>query len=97
MNKQDLIAKISTDNSITKKESEQMLDIVLTAISNGLNETGEVSLHGFGKFEKKLKTGREGTVQVGPKKGQKFKTDDKYSPVFKAGKLLKNLLNNEVA
>lgn len=52
MKKADLINTLSATAKMTKKDAGSILDKVLFLIVEGVANSGEVTLPGFGKFEK---------------------------------------------
>ncbi len=76
---------------LTKKEAELIVNTVLRSISDSLVEGDKVELRGFGSFKVKGRRSREGR---NPKTGDKVKVDAKKVPYFKAGKELRERVNN---
>lgn len=60
MNFSALIDKIATDNSITKVEARNHLDIVIGAVTSALATGEEVKLSGFGNFKSKRIEAKKG-------------------------------------
>ena len=86
MNKADLIEEVAKVTS-SKKEAEEAVGAVLTAIKKALKKGDTVTLVGFGTFgvsKRKARTGRN------PQTGEDIKISAKKVPVFKAGKDLKD-------
>ncbi|HNZ10448.1 MAG: DNA-binding protein HU [Deltaproteobacteria bacterium ADurb.Bin151] len=86
MNKADLIEEVAKVTS-SKKEAEEAVGAVLTAIKKALKKGDTVTLVGFGTFgvsKRKARTGRN------PQTGEAIKISAKKVPVFKAGKDLKD-------
>jgi len=80
---------------ITKKSSEFYGETFLETLMDAVAE-GDLNIVGFGKFEKKFKEGKTGTINVGPKKGEEFTSLDHYVIGFKAGKVFKDKVNGIV-
>ena len=87
MNKADLINVVSEKTSLTKKDSEKAINAVFDAISEALVEGEKVQLVGFGAFEVKSRAPRMGR---NPKTKESIHIPASQSPVFKAGKALKD-------
>ena len=87
MNRTDLIASIAQKSGMTKKDSEGALTAVIDSITEALKAGDKVQLVGFGTFETKKRAAREGR---NPQSGAKIKIAATTSPVFKAGKALKD-------
>lgn len=71
----------------TKKEAEVAVASFIAAVEVALMKGDSVELVGFGKFESALQKGKEGKI---PGKNETYKTSDKMTPKFKAGKALKD-------
>ena len=84
MNKADLIAAIAAKTGETKKSAE--------ASVNALVEGDKVQLVGFGSFEVRKRAARKGR---NPQTKEEIKIPASKAPVFKAGKALKDLVNNK--
>lgn len=90
MNKTELIAATAEKANLSKKDTEAAVNAVLEVITESLKKGDKVQLVGFGSFEVHERAARVGrnprtkqTIQIGPSK----------SPVFKAGKALKDAVN----
>ena len=84
MNKAELIAAIAAKTGDTKKVAE--------ATVNALVEGDKVQLVGFGSFEVRKRAARKGR---NPQTKEEIKIPASKAPVFKAGKALKDLVNNK--
>lgn len=89
MNRQDLVEKICEDAKLTKKQANASLKSVLEGISDALAKGDKVSLIGFGTFKV---TDRKARTGINPATGKKIQIPARKSPVFKAGKKLKDLV-----
>lgn len=87
MNRMDLVANISEKAGITKKDAETALSATIDAITEALKNGEKVQLVGFGTFETRERAAREGR---NPQSGEKITIGATTSPVFKAGKALKD-------
>lgn len=87
MTKIELISKIADKAGLTKKDSEKVLNAVIEAITEALNQGDKVSLIGFGTFEVRERAAKEG---VNPRNGEKIAIAARKVPAFKAGKALKD-------
>ncbi len=90
MNKSELINAVADKAGLTKKNSEAAITAVFDAISEALVDGDKVQLVGFGSFEVKK---REARVGRNPKTKQEISIPASKSPVFKAGKALKDSVN----
>ena len=92
MNKSELIAAISAKTGETKKEAEATLNAFVEVITNALVEGDKVQLVGFGSLEVRKRAARRGR---NPQTKEEIKIPASKAPVFKAGKALKDLVNNK--
>jgi len=90
INKRELAKSISEKTLLSQKEALQAIDELVESIISGLEEDGEVSIVGFGKFflyehaarpVRNPKTQEEMTLK--PYKSVKFKVSDKIKKHFK--------------
>ncbi|HGJ5865796.1 HU family DNA-binding protein [Arsenophonus nasoniae] len=90
MNKTELINQIADKTSLTKKDSEKVLNALIETVTETLKAGDEVQLVGFGSFQVKQRAAREGR---NPKTGEALKIAASNVPSFKAGKTLKEAVN----
>ncbi len=90
INKRELAKNISDKTLLSQKEALQVIDELIDSVIKGLEEDGEVSLVGFGKFflyehaarpVRNPKTQEE--MMLKPYKSVKFKVSDKVKKHFK--------------
>ncbi len=86
MNKVELISAVAHKTGLKKKEAEAAVNAVFDTITDTLAEGGKVAVVGFGTFKLKTKEEREGR---NPKTGEKITIAASKTPVFTAGKALK--------
>ena len=89
MNKTDLINEVATVTR-TKKEAQEAVDSVFSAIANALKKADTVTLAGFGTFrvdKRKARTGRN------PQTGEPIHIKARNVPKFIPGKSLKEIVN----
>ena len=92
MNKSDLIAPISAKTGTTKKDAEAALNAFVSVVTEALEKDEKVQLVGFGSFEVRKRAARKGR---NPQTKEEIKIPASKAPVFKAGKALKDLVNNK--
>ncbi len=92
MNKHELIETVSSKAEISKKEADAMVNATLDAIIEGLVKEGKVIIPGFGSFEVRNKTAREGR---NPRTGEKVTIAAKRAPAFKPGKAMKDAVDKK--
>lgn len=86
MNKTDLINAIAAKSGLSKKDSEAALTATIDSITDALQNGDKVQLVGFGIFDVKKRAARIGR---NPKTKEPIDIPATTSPVFKAGKALK--------
>ncbi|OAI01243.1 DNA-binding protein HU [Methylomonas methanica] len=91
MNKSELIDAIATHAQLTKADAGQALDGLVKIIESALKNGDTVTLVGFGSFEVKERAERKGR---NPQTGQEITIAAAKLPSFKAGKVLKDLVNS---
>lgn len=91
MNKSELIAAITETTGFTKKDAEKALNSVVDVITNALIKGEKVQIVGFGSFEVKDRPERIARNPQDPK--QEITIPASKAPVFKAGKSLKEAVN----
>jgi len=90
MNKKELIAKVAETAGVSKKDAEKAIDATVDAITAALVAGDKVQLVGFGAFEVKCRAERMGR---NPKTKEAIKIPASKSPIFKAGKGLKDAVS----
>ena len=90
MNKTELIAKVAEAAGFSKKDAEKAINATVDAITDALIAGDKVQLVGFGAFEVKTRGERMGR---NPKTKEAIKIPASKSPVFKAGKGLKDAVS----
>ena len=87
MNKTELVAAIAEKANLTKKDSEAALVAMVEAVTEALAKGDKVQVIGFGSFEVKNRAARTGR---NPKTKEAIEIAASKTPVFKAGKALKD-------
>ena len=87
MNKAELIAAVAAAAEISKKDAETAVTATLDTITTALKEGDKVQLVGFGSFEVKKRAARTGR---NPRSKETIQIPASQTPVFKAGKALKD-------
>ena len=90
MNKTELVAAISEQANISKKDAEAALKAFTDTVAAELKKGEKIQLVGFGTFEVSERAAREGR---NPQRGATMKIAATKAPKFKAGKALKDLVN----
>ena len=90
MTKAELISAVAEKAGITKKDSDKAVNAVIDSVTEALVKGEKVSLVGFGTFEVKNRSARNG---INPRTKQPMPIPESKLPAFKAGKALKEALN----
>ena len=91
MNKTELIAAISANTELTKKDAEKALKAFIDVVGNELSKGEKVQLAGFGTFEVVERAAREG---INPRTKETIQIPASKAPKFKPMKSLKEKVNN---
>ena len=87
MNKAVLVNMVSAATGETKTVVSSIVDKTIDTIIDSVVEGKKVSLLGFGSFEPRDRSARQG---LNPKTGEKIAIPAKRVPTFSAGKLFKD-------
>ena len=87
MNKTELIAAVAEKTGLSKKDSDAAVNAVLNTITETLKADEKIQLVGFGSFETKKRAARTGR---NPRSKETIQIPASQTPVFKAGKALKD-------
>lgn len=90
MNKSELVASVSEVAELTKKDAEKAVNAVFASVQKALVEDDKVQIIGFGTFEVRTRAARKGR---NPQTGETIEIPASKNPVFKAGKALKEAVN----
>jgi len=85
MNKAELVEAVAGKVGLTKKETNNVVDAITSAITDTLAMNERVTLVGFGTFEVRKRKARRG---VNPQTRQIIQIPAKKVPKFKPGKSL---------
>ena len=90
MNKAELIAAVAENAELTKKDAEKAVKAFIDVVTDELKKGEKVQVVGFGTFEVSMRAEREGRT---PQTGETMKIAACKAPKFKAGKALKDAIN----
>jgi len=90
VNKNDLIAAVSSNTGLSKTDATRAVDEVFDVITKSLKSGDEVRLVGFGTFNV---TNRAATQGRNPRTGETIQIPASKQPKFRAGKGLKDAVN----
>lgn len=92
MNKADLVAAMAEKAGVSKKDAEASLKAFTDVVAEELKKGEKIQLVGFGTFEVSERAAREGR---NPQSGEPMKIEASKAPRFKAGKALKDMINEK--
>ena len=90
MTKADLVEQVANEAEMTKKDAEQLVEIIFDSIVGALNKGEKIELRGFGSFRVRQRDSRKGR---NPKTGAAVNIPAKKVAYFKPGKELKEVIN----
>ncbi len=90
MNKSELVVSVAEVAELTKKDAEKAVNAVFASVQKALVEDDKVQIIGFGTFEVRTRAARKGR---NPQTGETIEIPASKNPVFKAGKALKEAVN----
>ncbi len=86
MNKAELVEEVADQTGLTKKASREVVDAIISAITDSLVREERVTLVGFGTFQVRERKARRG---VNPQTRKAINIPAKKVPKFVAGKSLR--------
>jgi DNA-binding protein HU-alpha len=89
MRKPELVKAVAELADLSERQADAVLAAVLEQITNALSRGETVNLVGFGSFAVKSRPARQGR---NPKTGEPIQIPAATTPVFKAGKGLKDAI-----
>jgi DNA-binding protein HU-beta len=90
MNKADLVNSLAENTGMTKTKSNEVIDVIVSTISEALKSGDKVTLVGFGTFTTTQRDARKGR---NPKTGEVIEIPAKRVAKFKAGTDLTKSVN----
>ena len=90
VNKTQLIDKIAANADITKAAAGRVVDAMVASITESLQKRDDVALVGFGTFTVRDRAARTGR---NPQTGKEIQIAAAKVPAFRAGKGLKDAVN----
>ena len=92
MIKSELVARLAQSNPhLFQRDVENIVGAILDEIADALASGKRVELRGFGAFSVKHRPARQGR---NPRTGESVSVEEKWAPFFKAGKELRQRLND---
>ena len=93
MTKSDIIKEVAEGTGLTKVEIEAVLEGIILSVSESLKRGKRVDLRGFGSFLVKHRSARDAR---NPATREIVKLQERFVPVFKVSKLLKEEVNKSL-
>jgi len=90
MNQTELIQQVADEANLTKTQAQEALKALLKTIMQVVADGDKVTLVGFGSFEPKVRSAREGR---NPKTGDSIQIPAARVPTFSAGKSFREAVN----
>ncbi|MFH1098597.1 MAG: HU family DNA-binding protein [Candidatus Uhrbacteria bacterium] len=90
MNKAELVDIVAAKIGLSKKQTEDTVNLIFDTITSVLKSGGEATITGFGAFESRERKGRTGVNPRNPT--EKIQIPSVRVPKFRAGKTLKDAL-----
>jgi len=92
MIKSELVQRIAEENPhLYQRDVERIVSTIFNEITDALSRGDRVELRGFGAFSVKTRDARTGR---NPRTGEPVDVPEKTVPFFKAGKELRERMNN---
>jgi integration host factor subunit beta len=92
MTKSELIVALASESDLPLRKSEEIVNLFFDTMSNALVDRDRIEIRGFGSFEVREYGGYTGR---NPKTGESIPVSGKNLPFFKAGKELKQRVDEE--
>jgi integration host factor subunit beta len=93
MTKSELIEAVAAKvTNFSRKDVEIIVETLFESMAQSLSEGDKVEIRGFGSFKIKERDGRQGR---NPKSGENIFIDAKKVPFFKAGKEIRERINED--
>ncbi|MBD2249254.1 HU family DNA-binding protein [Nostoc sp. FACHB-888] len=86
MNKGELVDAVAAKTNITKKQTDEIISAFLSVVTEAVANGDKVTLVGFGSFERRERSEREGR---NPKTNEPMTIPATRVPAFSPGKLFK--------
>ena len=93
MTKADIIREVSNMTGLTKVEIEAVFNSIIVNISDSLQRGERVDIRGFGSFLVKQRPARDAR---NPATREIVKLQERFVPVFKVSKILKEEVNKSL-
>jgi len=90
--KSEFVDQVSSESGLSKGDTSDAVDAVLTVIQGTLQRGGDINFTGFGKFSVADRGARQG---VNPQTGERIQIAASRVPRFSAGSALKKAVKGQ--
>lgn len=90
MKKSDIVARVAERTGMSKRDAEDAVNAILAGVEEALARGDAVRISGFGRFSLK---NRRAHIGRNPATGEPMPVGVSRTPLFKAGKRLKDTVN----
>ena len=90
MNKADVISRVADRTGLSRDKTENAVNAMLSTIGEALSRGEVVRISGFGRFSVRTRPAHTGR---NPGTGETIPVNASKTPLFKAGKRLKDAVN----
>ena len=90
MNKTELVKAVAREADVSRQTAQRVVDATVKSVTRALQKEEVVTLTGFGSFQVR---NRDARVGRNPRTGELVDIKASKTPVFKAGKVLKESVN----
>ncbi len=91
MKKSDIVKRIAKEKNISQNKAKLIVEGIFLAMTEALARGEKIEIRGLGSIRVKKKPSR---IVKDPRTGAEIFVKERYVPVFKMGKLIKNHINN---
>jgi integration host factor subunit beta len=92
MTKSELVDALAASRNLSRRTAEEIVHVVFDAMAEALVEGRRIEIRGFGSFKVREYQGYTGR---NPRTGTAIEVKPKVLPVFKVGKALRSLVNQD--
>jgi DNA-binding protein HU-beta len=92
MTKAELVEQLAEKTRVTKSAAETLVNAFVGAVTDALKKGEKVTLTGFGSFMVSQRKERKGR---NPQTGEEITISGRSTPIFRAGKALKESIMNK--
>ena len=91
MTKGEIVTNVAVRTGMDEKAADRVISAFLQELREGMVTNKRIQLPGFGTFEVKTRSARTGR---NPHTGEQIEIPERATVAFKAGKILRDAVNN---